>query len=169
VLRDQRAPRREAGRRLHLASGASAKGDHGSVDLIPGRFTMSRPVEDCEGACWGSQSRSGRSQRKSSRFTLQFRRPKHPGVSSGDSTQRKSGNRAELPIRFCRRRRLAVDYVELRADVKRGRIPEVQPLPLRRRSAHHPAPTASTAPMARNGRRVQDVPLHQCGRENHCR
>ena len=66
---------------------------------------------------------SGRSQRKSSRFTLQFRRPKHPGVSSGDSTQRKSGNRAELPIRFCRRRRLAVDYVELRADVKRGQIP----------------------------------------------
>ena len=36
MLRDQRAPRREAGRRLHLASGASAKGDHGSVDLIRG-------------------------------------------------------------------------------------------------------------------------------------
>ena len=31
-------------------------------------------------ACWGSQYRSGRSQRSSSRFTLQFRRPKHPGV-----------------------------------------------------------------------------------------
>ena len=28
-------------------------------------------------------------------------------MSSGDSTQRKSGNRAELPIRFCHRRRLA--------------------------------------------------------------
>ena len=33
---------------------------------------------------------SGRSQRRSSRFILQFRRPKHPGVSSGCSTQRKS-------------------------------------------------------------------------------
>jgi hypothetical protein len=45
VLRDQRAPRREAGRRLHLASGASAKGDHGSVDLIrglPARSSISR-------------------------------------------------------------------------------------------------------------------------------
>ena len=39
------------------------------------------------GACWSSQSWSGRSQRRSSRFTLQFRRPAHPGVSSGCSTQ----------------------------------------------------------------------------------
>ena len=31
-------------------------------------------------ACWGSQSMSGRSQRRSSRLTLQVRRPKHPGV-----------------------------------------------------------------------------------------
>ena len=33
---------------------------------------LSRPLEDCEGcprACWGSQSRSGRSQRRLSRFT----------------------------------------------------------------------------------------------------
>ena len=29
-------------------------------------------------ACWGSQSVSGRSPRRSSRFTLQFRRPAHP-------------------------------------------------------------------------------------------
>ena len=33
-------------------------------------------------ACWGSQSRSGRSPRSSSRFTLQFRRPEHPGLPS---------------------------------------------------------------------------------------
>jgi hypothetical protein len=45
-------------------------------------------------ACWGSQYRSGRSQRKSSRFTLQFPPTEHPGVSSGRSTQRSSGNRA---------------------------------------------------------------------------
>ena len=51
---------------------------------------LSRPLEDCEGcprACWSSQSRSGRSQRRSSRFTLQFRRPAHPGGSSCCSTQ----------------------------------------------------------------------------------
>ena len=41
-------------------------------------------------ACWGSQSRSGRSQRRSSRFTLQFRRPNHPGVSSGGKRDRES-------------------------------------------------------------------------------
>ena len=41
-------------------------------------------------ACWGSQSMSGRSQRRSSRLTLQFQRPKHPGASSDRSTQRKS-------------------------------------------------------------------------------
>ena len=41
--------------------------------------------------------RSGRSGRKSSGFTLQFRRPEHPGVSSSSSIQRESGNRAELP------------------------------------------------------------------------
>ena len=41
-------------------------------------------------SCWGSQSRSGRSQRRSSRFTLQFRRPKHPGVSSGGKRDRES-------------------------------------------------------------------------------
>src|SRR6478752_1724544 len=40
--------------------------------------------------------RSGRSGRKSSGFTLQFRRPEHPGVSSSSSIQRESGNRAEL-------------------------------------------------------------------------
>ena len=34
-----------------------------------------------------SRIRSGRSQRRSSRCTLQFRRPAHPGVSSGCSTQ----------------------------------------------------------------------------------
>ena len=38
-------------------------------------------------ACWGSQFRPGRSQRRSSRFTLQFRRPAHPGLSNGCSTQ----------------------------------------------------------------------------------
>ena len=41
-------------------------------------------------ACWGSQSGSGRSQRRSSRLTLQFRRPKHPGVSSGGKRDRES-------------------------------------------------------------------------------
>ena len=41
-------------------------------------------------ACWGSQTMSGRSQRRSSRSTLQFQRPKHPGSSSDRSTQRKS-------------------------------------------------------------------------------
>src|SRR6478609_2862356 len=33
-------------------------------------------------AFWGSQSRSGRSQHRSSRFTLQFRRPEHPGPAA---------------------------------------------------------------------------------------
>ena len=45
-------------------------------------------------ACWCSQSWSGRSQRRSSRFTLQFRRPAHPGVSSGCSTQPIPSSRA---------------------------------------------------------------------------
>src|SRR5260370_18945978 len=45
-------------------------------------------------ACWGSQSRSGRSPRSSSRFTLQFRRPEHPGLPSDAATQRKSRKRA---------------------------------------------------------------------------
>jgi hypothetical protein len=51
---------------------------------------VSRPVEDCAGmprACWSSQSWSGRSQRRSSGFTLQFPRPAHRGGSSGCSTQ----------------------------------------------------------------------------------
>ena len=39
---------------------------------------------------WGSQSSSGRSQRRSSRLTLQFRRPNHPGVSSGGKRDRES-------------------------------------------------------------------------------
>src|SRR6478736_4453769 len=33
-------------------------------------------------ACWGSQYRSGRSPRSSSRYTLQFRRPEHPGPAA---------------------------------------------------------------------------------------
>ena len=33
-------------------------------------------------ACWGSQSRSGRSQCRSSNKTLQFRRPEHPGPAA---------------------------------------------------------------------------------------
>ena len=41
-------------------------------------------------ACWSSQSWSGRSQRRSSRFTLQFRRSAHPGGSSRGSAQRKT-------------------------------------------------------------------------------
>ena len=42
-------------------------------------------IEGMPRACWGSQSMSGRSQRRSSRWTLQFRRPKHPGASSDGS------------------------------------------------------------------------------------
>ena len=38
-------------------------------------------------ACWGSQSTSGRSQRRLFRFTSQFRRPQHLGASSGCSAQ----------------------------------------------------------------------------------
>src|SRR6478736_1662877 len=33
-------------------------------------------------ACWGSPSRSGRSQCRSSNNTLQFRRPEHPGPAA---------------------------------------------------------------------------------------
>ncbi len=39
-------------------------------------------------ACWGSQSRSGRSQCRSSRFTLQFRRSAHPGGRRGQTGAR---------------------------------------------------------------------------------
>lgn len=42
-------------------------------------------------ACWGSQCRSGRSPRSSFRFTLQFRRPEHPGLPSDCS------NAAQVP------------------------------------------------------------------------
>ena len=41
-------------------------------------------------ACWGSQFRSGRTPAQVFRLTLQFRRPNHPGVSSGGKRDRES-------------------------------------------------------------------------------
>jgi hypothetical protein len=65
-------------------------------------------------ACWGSQLRSGRSQRRSSRSTLQFRRPAHPAcraaaagsVSEVWPLHRCGTDRAPLryQVRHCRRR-----------------------------------------------------------------
>ena len=52
VPRDVRPAGALPPRQRRLREGRSRFGRN----LIPGRFTMSRPVEDCEGACWGSQS-----------------------------------------------------------------------------------------------------------------
>jgi hypothetical protein len=86
-LRRRPTPSRGSGRRNLNPDRTPSQHRPPPPPLSPG---LSRPVEDCPGcpgACWSSQSWSGRSQRRLSRFTLQFRRPTHPGVSSGCTTQ----------------------------------------------------------------------------------
>src|SRR6476469_7747341 len=46
-------------------------------------------------AGWGSQSRSGRSQCRSSNKTLQFRRPEHPGPAAAPACR---GSTLEAPV-----------------------------------------------------------------------
>ena len=63
---------------------------------------LSRPVEGCvqmPRACRGSQFRSGRSWSRSSRFTLQFRRPAHPACRAAAARSASPLSAEILPAR----------------------------------------------------------------------
>jgi hypothetical protein len=67
-----------------------------------------------------SRIRSGRSQRRSSRFTLQFRRPAHPGVSSGCSTHPPQAGPYGRTVRHPRRHAKALFAAAHRAHHRGG-------------------------------------------------
>ena len=74
-----------ATRNFHLDNATSGATFRRTVQPSPGQdkppVSSRCRLRALRRACWGSQSTSGRSQRWSSRFSLQFRRVEHPGGS----------------------------------------------------------------------------------------